>query len=301
MQGIYASRTAQSIRSEEKSTIPFFFFFFISFCPWNALSRGIVSLAARCVSVCCNYYRAQCVRWLEIDLNKDSEWGGGERENKEVFVIYGETKRGGKKRGQGERAAWACFACTGASVGEGVDRAPQCCLQLSDNSCSERRDVLRVLRHVSLFPHLSFSPVCLSPFSPSRHTPDTCATRRLPHIHTHPPFSMTHTHTHTHTHAPTLRGRVGCEIHKKLAGCLRSNKNTQNKPGEAEFLMGSAVCSAYLESCLWRIIIGSLMEMKYSSSLIFRATDDRHPNGRAICITIRNPLFFFLLFLFALA
>lgn len=70
--------------------------------------------------------------------------------------LYRETKRGLEKRGQGERAAGACFACTGASVGEGVDRAPQCCLQLSDNSCSERRDVLRVLRHVSLFLHLSF-------------------------------------------------------------------------------------------------------------------------------------------------
>lgn len=129
-------------------------------------------------------------------------------------------------------------------MGEGVDRAPQCCLQLSDNSCSERRDVLRVLRHVSLFPHLSFSPVCLF-LSPNRHTLDTCATRRLPHIHTH-----LLNDTHTRTHARILRGRVGCEIHKKLAGCLRSNKNTQNKPGEAEFLMGSAVCSAYLESCL---------------------------------------------------
>ena len=89
--------------------------------------------------------------------------------NKEVFVIYGETKRGGKKRGQGERAAWACFACTGASVGEGVDRAPQCCLQLSDNSCSERRDVLRVRRHVSLFPHLSLFHLSASSF----HRTDT--------------------------------------------------------------------------------------------------------------------------------
>lgn len=73
-------------------------------------------------------------------------------------LLYTETKK--KKRvekcGQGERAAWACFACTRVSVREGVDRAPQCCLQLSDNSCSESRDVLRVLRHVSLFLHLSF-------------------------------------------------------------------------------------------------------------------------------------------------
>lgn len=116
-------------------------------------------------------------------------------ENKEVFLIYGDKKkRVSEKRGRGERAARACFACTGASAGEGVDRAPQCCLQLSDNSCSERRDVLRVLRHVSLFLHLPFH---LSA-SPSRrtdvrqtHVPTHC----LPHARTHPSLDDTHTHT----------------------------------------------------------------------------------------------------------
>lgn len=81
---------------------------------------------------------------------------GGRGGNKEVSELYRDKKKGVEKHGQGERAALACFACTGASVGEGVDRAPQCCLQLSDNSCSERGDVLRVLRHVSLSLHLSF-------------------------------------------------------------------------------------------------------------------------------------------------
>ncbi len=128
-------------------------------------------------------------------------------------------KKGRKKRGQGERAAGAYFACTGASVGEGVDRAPQCCLQLSDNSCSERGDVLRVLRHASLFlhlsPHLSAS---------SFHRTDT----RKTHVqHTALPAHVfpNDTHTHTHTHP---RGHVGCEYHKKLAGCLCSYKNNQN-------------------------------------------------------------------------
>ena len=94
--------------------------FFISLCPWNALFYESVSLAA-----CCNYFWATNVCWLEIDLNTDSapERGG---DNKEVSA-YGD-KKGAEKCGQGERAAWACFACTGASVGKGVDRKPQCCL-----------------------------------------------------------------------------------------------------------------------------------------------------------------------------
>lgn len=177
--------------------------FFISLCPWNVLSYKIVSLAVCCVCVSCKYYRAHYVWWLEIDLNKVGGEGAG-------------------KRGQGERAGCSCFACTGASVGEGVDRAPQCCFQLSDNSCSERGDVLRVMRHVSLFFHLS-SHLSASSF----HQTDMRQTRVQ------------------HTVFPTFTQirRHDREIHKKLAGCLHTHKTLKINQEQPSF---DGICYLFL-------------------------------------------------------
>lgn len=146
--GIDASSSTQSVWSEKQQYI-------LSLCPWNVLSPKIVSLAACVVTITvCTAFDGWKLIWIKTQLQRE----GGEKIRR--CLLYMETKRGrksvAKERGQPELAAWACFACTGASVGEGVDRAPQCCLQLSDNSCSERGDVLRVLRHVSLSLHLSF-------------------------------------------------------------------------------------------------------------------------------------------------
>ena len=203
MQGIYASRTAQSIRSEEKSTIPFFFFFFISFCPWNALSRGIVSLAARCDSVCCNYYRAQCVRWLEIDLNKDSEWGGGGGEKIRRCLLYtgrqkGAEKSVAKERGQPEPALhargllWEKELTGRRSAASSSQTTAAQKEETSWGCCDMSRSF-----PISLF-HLSAS-------LPS-HRADT----RQTHVQhaAFPTFtrillSQWHTHTHTHTHTCT--------------------------------------------------------------------------------------------------
>lgn len=172
-----------------------------------------------------------------------------------MFLIYGD-KKGWGKRGQGERAAGACFACTGASVGEGVDRAPQCCLQLSDNSCSERRDVLRVLRHVSLFLHPSFH---LS--ASSSHRTDIRHTH-VQHPHTHPSLDDTHNF-----------GACALGVHKKLAGCLCSTKRTQDKPGEAQLLMES-------------VFLRKMFMKKFNDD-----ADDRNSNGQAFVLTSK-PFFF---------
>lgn len=135
-----------------KSTIHFLFaFVFFAFLSHAALETLLPVKLAPVVAI--KGGRLTARNWIECRL-----WL---QKIKRCLLPGGKVAGRWIKRGQGEGAAWACFACTGASVGEGADRAPQCCLQLSDNSCSERRDVLRALRHVSLllhlFPHLPAS------------------------------------------------------------------------------------------------------------------------------------------------
>lgn len=115
------------------------------------------------------------------------------------------------------------------------------------------------------------------PFTKQTYARHMCNT--LPSIHSHASLSQWHTLT------------PGREIHKKLAGCLCSNKNTQNKPGKAEFVMESVVCFAYLERCLWRLIISSVMEMKYSSSAVFWGADDRNSSRQAFVLISKTHLF----------
>ena len=80
---------------------------------------------------------------------------------------------------------------------------------------------------LALSPSL-FSPVCLF-LSPNRHTPDTCATHCLLHIHTR--RSVTHTETSRH------------EIHEKLAGCLCSNKTL--KINQVKLIFFDGICCLF--------------------------------------------------------
>lgn len=95
------------------------FFFFLSLAALEVLL--LLKLSQSLVAVSEHIWR------LEIELNADSGspgWGGG-AQNKDTFVcLLPRGKVAGRwiQRGQGERAAWACFACTGACVGEGADR-----------------------------------------------------------------------------------------------------------------------------------------------------------------------------------
>lgn len=143
--------------------------------------------------------------WIKTQLQSE----GGEKIRR--CLLYTETEKGRKKRGQGERAAWTgslslfCMhrGFCGRRSWQGAAVLPPA---LRQQLLRKRRRPEGAATCLALSPSL-FSPVCLF-LSASRHTLDTCATLCLPHTH----GSLSQWHTRTSEH-------VGCEIHKKLAGC----------------------------------------------------------------------------------
>lgn len=188
VQWIYASRRAQSIWSE-KSAIHFLFF--ITLCPWDALSHKIVSLASRRVCVRCDYYRAHYAWRLEIELNADSASEREGAENKEVFLIYGDKKKGFGEAWPRREGSPSLFCMHGGFCGrrswQGAAVLPPAFRQ---QLLRKKRRPEGAATRLALSPSL-FSPVCLS-LSPNWYTPDTRA-NTLPSAHI--PLSMTHTHT----------------------------------------------------------------------------------------------------------
>lgn len=187
--------------------------------------------------------------WIKTPLQRESgrEREGGE--NKEVSVIYGDKKGRksvAKERGQPEPVLHARGLLwekelTGRRSAASSSQTTAAQKEETSWGCS---DMSRSFS-ISLF-------TCLPlPF----HRTDI----RQTHVQ-HTAFS-TFTHI-SMTHTETSR-------HKKLAGCLCSNKTLKNKPGKADFLMESVVCSASFQ---WRIII-SLMGINYSSSVFWDAND----------------------------
>lgn len=169
-------------------------FFFISVCPWNVLSRKTVWLAAYCICMCCNYYWAHHVWWLEIDLNKEP---ASERGEIRRFLNYTETKKRGGKAWPRREGSLSLFCMHGGFCGrrswQGAAVLPPA---LRQQLLRKRRRPEGAATCLALSPAL-FSPVCLF-LLPSRHTLDTCATQCVPYIHTQTSNPQWHTHTHTH-------------------------------------------------------------------------------------------------------
>lgn len=202
MQGIYASRSAQSIWSEEKSTIPFLFF--ISFCPWNVFFPAELSHLPRAVLVCVVTITGRsALDGLKLIWIKTRSVGGGGGENKEVFVIYGETKRGGKKAWPRREGSLSLFCMHGGFCGrrswQGAAVLPPA---LRQQLLRKKRRPEGAATCLALSPSLFFTCLPL-PFTEQTHARHMCNTPPSPHSHASPQW---HTHTHACTHTPGACG-----------------------------------------------------------------------------------------------